>query len=1481
MFWPPFQFGNKTNEGKINGSGGGGGHGNRRVTSHYAFVQIDGGANAEGGHSMSGQESHGAENRSMGNSSSVCDHDRLNLFHRTPQRPPVLADAVPPSVAIEKRSDSFMGFRTPIRSNGGKINTFHSSAHNRNGTKSDNVHGKRVKGGARLDFFPHDDSHNISYDPLEDSTIENDNIDIQPQTSLHNNNNTTTRMMQNFDEIMTSSQKEPNSIFKGIITPTRTSRSRCQTANDHNNNMFMDHSTSTGTTALAADTEEEKEIYKKMLIKIEKGTGVISFTIPSRVDHIANSTNDKVLYDDFTHHDVVTFGHGLGLGTKNCDGNDVIVVADDESSSIQDSDSFPGRTKPFSSNSIENSKHPSFQLIPTKNQTHKEQKRKLYHQTRKACLEAAVEAYKSISMDIPDMILAQINDHRNYLSGKTSLFDAIKMKQENKSSSIHTTANIIHPTIVRETYQNSNSKFIKLLNIDEIHVAPCQCALRLVGMEELRKVHRSNGKVTSKRIERNQGSQWKEVGQEDCSIARDFRHSRTASIINDTKDVTSISKANGTSMVRTSSAQVPDFSESVLNRKYVRDTIGRDFDDDISKRLPGTGDGKSRLHGRSDSDLFAISEFHEITLICNQNTDSLVDRTYEQDRVDVEFMKWDAVTIRCSNHDELDLLVKDLRNSSKAKVIPFSSNPKERLRRIRAEKERNVKNHGNIELSGSNKRTDENLPREIAERKSRLNMLGTVEKQRCQETEVTSLSSLLKDEVPGVAKNMTKTHRKPFDTNFNKKMFCELCDLTFTLLTRRHHCRRCERSCCGHCSRILIVKGCDEKRYCNWCASEILQKQSHALRGRLYNRSFEDDALPGKVHNACYRLGVGLSGKLPHWKSYLRPNLEDRPAVGRITVEVIEAIALPSVDMVNAKVDPYVRATITGYDRDMKWTLRQWLQSNRYSLCSRFCSATLSPQWRGTGRLGGELLTLPVISTAGAVLRLEVLHYNVLTNSRGRDQVLGVVEIPLSDLPNANLRHPGGVEVDGSGGTKKNLTFDGYCDRWYRLLPSEEFDKKSIVLSKPVLSPIDSKASPKRDNRKVGMQSLEELGKRVIGLTIAPVEWFASAIKLDLPARRPEAICRQHKARSMIHVRIKLNASIFGDVLSHAWFPPVRPLPLPPPYDPEILLSRILQVGKQTEPYRNIFQFIELCIKWKHPPKVCVQAYFIFAIHVAIFPYLLPLFHIYLFFFLWHRLRCMQASVVDEETLHNVECHDSFDGLATCKKKPNANHNKGNNTFYNAKPTNHEKTEDMSEAGDSESSANVLTASIPPEHDNTSIMHSSPSLKELSYQRRLRSSAGESKLIQSSSNVTLTDSRDRRRGPDGKGDNSEEEITKLNIAIHWVAKRLGDNKGLEVLQFKLGMLGRDLRNINSIWNGQNPLLTRATMLYLAISFILHFIMSQRLLWLVGTSTWYFIQAPFCVLTARFAFGLSRGVAKVMRRQQLLDAELLSKIPGDY
>jgi len=60
-----------------------------------------------------------------------------------------------------------------------------------------------------------------------------------------------------------------------------------------------------------------------------------------------------------------------------------------------------------------------------------------------------------------------------------------------------------------------------------------------------------------------------------------------------------------------------------------------------------------------------------------------------------------------------------------------------------------------------------------------------------------------------------------------------------------------------------------------------------------------------------------------------------------------------------------------------------------------------------TEKAEGELLTIPVISTAGAILRLEIFHYDVFVQRSysTKDKLLEIVDISLTDLPNANLRY--------------------------------------------------------------------------------------------------------------------------------------------------------------------------------------------------------------------------------------------------------------------------------------------------------------------------------------------------------------------------------------------------------------------------------------------------------------------------------------------
>jgi len=262
-----------------------------------------------------------------------------------------------------------------------------------------------------------------------------------------------------------------------------------------------------------------------------------------------------------------------------------------------------------------------------------------------------------------------------------------------------------------------------------------------------------------------------------------------------------------------------------------------------------------------------------------------------------------------------------------------------------------------------------------------------------------------------------------------------------------------------------------------------------------------------------------------------------------------------------------------------------------------------------------------------------------------------------------------------------------------------------------------------------------------------------------------------------------------------------------------------MHVSKQLAPFRAIQQYIEKVIKWEHEPKVCARAYAIFAVHLALLPYLIKIFHVYLFIFLGIRLREMKLQSADDDSI----------------------------------------TEDIPQID------SMNNDDISFDHKRKEIdLHDSPSLTNL---RERNQSAGVNESKSANGN-------EERKSNDAKND---EETARLNIAVNWIAKKWLDNKETEILQFKLGMLGRDLKNLNSVWNGTNPLLTRAAMVYLVLSFILHFIINPRLLWLMGTFTWYFGRSPAFILCARMFFGFWRGIAKGLRRQHLLDAEILDSI----
>jgi hypothetical protein len=65
----------------------------------------------------------------------------------------------------------------------------------------------------------------------------------------------------------------------------------------------------------------------------------------------------------------------------------------------------------------------------------------------------------------------------------------------------------------------------------------------------------------------------------------------------------------------------------------------------------------------------------------------------------------------------------------------------------------------------------------------------------------------------------------PDDITFHELKACEICEQTFNMTIRRHHCRRCGKSVCSKCSgNMKPLSKADQKtayRICDACDTEI------------------------------------------------------------------------------------------------------------------------------------------------------------------------------------------------------------------------------------------------------------------------------------------------------------------------------------------------------------------------------------------------------------------------------------------------------------------------------------------------------------------------------------------------------------------------------------------------------------------------------------------------------------------------------------
>ncbi len=149
------------------------------------------------------------------------------------------------------------------------------------------------------------------------------------------------------------------------------------------------------------------EDYRSMRIKIGKKDGIITFVdekshndgnCKNSADAMSTSDNTKLIAENRSENRNESPQSNVPLHMKKIGIDRADSLPKDQETKYNDDISNHDLYVPSFGGE-------EFELIPTKNQTHKDHQQKEFHQTRKACLEAAAEAYKKASLEVPDVSL--------------------------------------------------------------------------------------------------------------------------------------------------------------------------------------------------------------------------------------------------------------------------------------------------------------------------------------------------------------------------------------------------------------------------------------------------------------------------------------------------------------------------------------------------------------------------------------------------------------------------------------------------------------------------------------------------------------------------------------------------------------------------------------------------------------------------------------------------------------------------------------------------------------------------------------------------------------------------------------------------------------------------------------------------------------------------------------------------------------------
>lgn len=363
---------------------------------------------------------------------------------------------------------------------------------------------------------------------------------------------------------------------------------------------------------------------------------------------------------------------------------------------------------------------------------------------------------------------------------------------------------------------------LRITKDDEIHVLPCQCAFKLVGMQGLNILGPT---LEDKAMDQHQlasnslhgthaGSILQTPSRRRPSLPESLQQSAPAHLGRKTLAMSTPVRSNlagaqssddlgthgGMMMAKTPSAQAarPDIPVGARSTPCSPSSSANGAISQIMHHPASPDDGSAPLQlggpsentrkpdaSRLEQSTFQSMGYHEITLMRkgsagNRGTESEGD----------VLVDWDALTIRCRDHDEMDAIICSLKTSARAHVVPFSPDPRAKLKKKKQEEAREI-----LKKRRRRRRSSSSVDR-LRSTSSGASLEGIdIHQTSHNKKERPSMTSPLtppsSERHPSQKSPLSRRKKRQEQAEkFNKEDYCECCGFQFTLLTRRHHCRK-------------------------------------------------------------------------------------------------------------------------------------------------------------------------------------------------------------------------------------------------------------------------------------------------------------------------------------------------------------------------------------------------------------------------------------------------------------------------------------------------------------------------------------------------------------------------------------------------------------------------------------------------------------------------------------------------------------------